>query len=430
MKTLQLFVSLLLLSATVAVSQPSESIIKVNVAADHGDWLYKSGEKVKFLVEVTKNNVALSGVEITYEIAEDNMPPTKKESLTLKNGKATIEGGTMKTPGFLRCSIDALYDGKKYNGKATAGFDPEKIQPTVQLPADFVAFWDKAKTEAAKIPLDSRLTLLPERSTGSVNVYHVSLQNYQWGTRLYGILCVPKALGKYPATLKVPGAGVRPYNGDIGTAEKGVITFEIGIHGFPVNMPSEVYNDIRNGALNGYPTFNLDNKDLYYYKRVYLGCVRAVDFIYSLPEFDGNNLVVSGGSQGGALAIVTAALDNRVKGLVSFFPALSDLTGYLYGRGGGWPHLFKDKDKKDPVVIRQIETAGYYDVVNFARQLKVPGFYSWGYNDMVCCPTSTFSAYNVIDAPKELMIVEETAHWTYPEQWQNAWKWTLAQLGK
>lgn len=429
MRALHLFISLFLLSA-VAMAQPAEGLVKVNIATDHDNWLYKPGEKVKFIVEVTKNDVPLKEVEINYEIAEDMMPAIKTETLVLKNGKATIEGGTMKTAGFLRCSVNASYNGKKYNGKATAGFDPEKIQPTVQLPKDFVQFWDKAKADAAKVPMDARLTLLPERSTGAVNVYHVNLQNFQVGTRLYGILCVPKKSGNYPAILKVPGAGVRPYNGDVNNAEKGAITFEIGIHGFPVNMPASVYEDIRNGALKGYPTFNLDNKDTYYYKRVYLGCVRSIDFIYSLPEFDGNNLVVCGGSQGGALAIVTAGLDARVKGLASFYPALSDLTGYLNGRGGGWPHMFRGKDKKDPLVAMQIETAAYYDVVNFARQLTVPGFYSWGYNDMVCCPTSTFSAYNVINAPKELMIVEETAHWTYPEQWDNAWKWMFRQLGK
>lgn len=65
--------------------------------------------------------------------------------------------------------------------------------------------------------------------------------------------------------------------------------------------------------------------DHYYYKRVYMGCVRAVDFIYSLPEFDGKNLAVNGGSQGGALSIITAGLDNRIKYLAAFYPALSDL---------------------------------------------------------------------------------------------------------
>jgi cephalosporin-C deacetylase-like acetyl esterase len=50
----------------------------------------------------------------------------------------------------------------------------------------------------------------------------------------------------------------------------------------------------------------------------------------------------------------------------------------------------------------KIETSKYYDVVNFARRLRVPGLYSWGYNDATCPPTSMYSAYNVITAPKTL----------------------------
>jgi cephalosporin-C deacetylase-like acetyl esterase len=147
-----------------------------------------------------------------------------------------------------------------------------------------------------------------------------------------------------------------------------------------------------------------------------------------MPEFDGKNIVVTGGSQGGALSIVTAGLDPRIKGLAAFYPALADLTGYVNGRAGGWPHMFRNADKKDPLTARKIENSKYYDVVNFARQIKVPGFYSFGYNDMVCPPTSMYSAYNVITVPKELLLVEETAHWTYPEQWDNAWKWIVEKL--
>src|SRR5690606_20579312 len=244
----------------------------------------------------------------------------------------------------------------------------QNIQPTTTEPEDFIEFWDNAKAEAAKVPLDAKITLLPERCTETVNVYHVSVQNYQPGTRMYGILCVPKKEGKYPAILEVPGAGARPYYGDIKLAEEGVITFQIGIHGVPVTMDPEVYNNMMRGPIAGYWEYNLDDRDRYYYKRVYLGCVRAIDYIFSLPAFDGENLAVKGGSQGGALSIVTAGLDNRVKWLVPYYPALSDLTGYLEGRAGGGPHVFKDDftNKKD-----KIETSKYYDVVNFAKPAKV-----------------------------------------------------------
>jgi cephalosporin-C deacetylase-like acetyl esterase len=80
--------------------------------------------------------------------------------------------------------------------------------------------------------------------------------------------------------LKVPGAGVRPYAGDAAMAENGVITFETGIHGIPVTMDPSIYADLGKTTLDGYPFFNLDDRDRYYYKRVYLGCVRSIDFLY------------------------------------------------------------------------------------------------------------------------------------------------------
>lgn len=405
-------------------AQPIEKLVKVAIAPDHADWVYNIGEKVRFKVTITRNSELLQDVKIRYEVGPEMMTALMKESAVLKDGRLVIDGGTLGKAGFLRCKVIAEYEGVNYEGLATAAFNPELIKPTAEYPDDFIQFWDKAKQDLAIVPMDVKLTLLPDRCTEKTNVYQANIQNYKPGMRLYGIVSIPKAPGKYPALLRVPGAGVRPYYGDVATADLGIITFEIGIHGIPVTMDAAVYNDLGKTTLDGYPFFNLDNRDRYYYKRVYLGCVRAVDFLFSLPEFDGSNLAVTGGSQGGALSIVTAGLDNRVKYLAAFYPALCDLTGYLSNRAGGWPHMFRDKKASK----ENIETTKYYDVVNFAKNVKVPGFYSWGFNDVVCPPTSTYSAYNSIKAPKELFIFQETGHWNYPEQTEKSKRWLLEKL--
>ncbi len=422
-------VLMLLLLAPTAQSQLQQTWIKVHVATENSDWTYSCGERVKFKVSVTKNSIPIEQIAISYEVGPEKMEATKKGNEVLKNGTMVINGGSLSEPGFLRCTVTAEYEGKKYTGMATAGFEPEQIKPTAELPEDFVSFWQEAKAEAAKIPMNPIMKLLPERCTEKVDVYEINIQNFRPGSRLYGILSVPKGEGKYPAILLVPGAGIRPYAGDVYRAERGIITLQIGIHGIPVTLDQSVYTTLGNGALYNYSRFNLDDKDSYYYKRVYLGCVRAIDFLFSLPQFDGVNLAVSGGSQGGALSIVTAALDDRIKGLVSFYPALCDLTGYLHNRAGGWPHMFNGTDPNDPKIKKQVETSSYYDVVNFARFVKVPGFYSWGYNDLTCPPTSFYSAYNVITAPKELSLFLETGHWTYPEQWEQAYEFLYRLLG-
>ena len=152
---------------------------------------------------------------------------------------------------------------------------------------------------------------------------------------------------------------------------------------------------------------NKNNRDTHYYKRVYLGCVRAVDFLYSLPEFDGNTVGVTGGSQGGALSIVTAGLDPRIKFLAAFYPALCDYAGYLHKRAGGWPHYSRNAQ----TVANDVETLASFDVVNFARRVNAPGWYSWGYNDVTCPPTSMYSAYNVIPGVKMCIRDRQTDVW-------------------
>jgi cephalosporin-C deacetylase len=416
------------ISLAVIQAQPVKRPVEVMVTTDHEDWTYKTGEKVQFTISVYRNGSLVKNAPIRYEIGPEKLDPTIKETKTSAEGKITIDGGTMKTPGFLRCVAYANVDGGEYRGLATAGFDTLKIQPTVTNPDDFDSFWDGAKKELAAVPMDAKMTLLPERCTEKVNVYHLNLQNTRQGVRVYGILSIPKKEGKYPALLRVPGAGVRAYNGDIATAEKGVITLEIGIHGIPVIMDPSVYTDMGAGLLNGYPAYNLDDRDRFYYKRVYLGCVRANDFLTSLPQYDGTNLAVTGGSQGGALSIITAGLDSRVKWLGAFYPALSDVTGYLHGRAGGWPHYFDKGNIKFNNTKEKLNTIGYYDVVNFARRVKVPGFYMWGFNDETCPPTSMYSAYNVTTAPKELKLYQDTGHWTYQEERDLMTNWLLEKL--
>ncbi|MBA2356429.1 MAG: acetylxylan esterase, partial [Acidobacteria bacterium] len=251
-------------------------------------------------------------------------------------------------------------------------------------------------------------------------------------SRIYGILCEPSAPGRYPALLSVPGAGVRPYRGLTGPCERGVITLQIGIHGLPVTLDPTVYTGLAAAGLSRYFMNNLDDRDRFYYRRVYLATVRANDFLTSLPNWDGQHLGVTGGSQGGALAIVTAALDPRVRGLSSSYPALADLTGYLNGRAGGWPHFFSPTRPGPRPSAEALVTLPYFDVVNFARRLKVPGIYTWGYNDEVVPPTSIHAAYNVISAPKAWLLALQTGHARTPEQdvRMEAWMEALLKTGQ
>ncbi len=412
--------------ASTAVFGKKDSL-SIVFKADHTDWIYRINEKPRITIVVFNNGKEVENMKLKYQIGPEKMPSFKSDSVTLKNSTFELPAYTMNVGGFLRYVVIAQVNGTSIKSMITAAFSPETITPTIKLPNDFNQFWQTAKESLAKIPVDAKVELIKEYSTDAVNVYQVSLQNIN-KSRVYGMLSVPKKQGKYPVVLKVPGAGIRPYKGDVALAERGVITFEIGIHGIPVNLEPQVYVNLTNGALNGYPALNLDDKDAFYYKRVYLGCVRALDFLAAHEGYDGRNMLVYGGSQGGALSIVTAALDQRVKYLGVYYPALCDVTGYLNNRAGGWPHYFNTASQQKNNTPKKLETVAYYDVVNFAKQLKVPGFYSWGFNDETCPPTSMYAAYNSIPSPKELAIYKETGHNTVPAQRDKMIEWLLSKM--
>jgi len=409
-------------------TQAAKPAVSIKITAQHGNWNVKAGDMTSFAILVSdSNNLPIKNASIKYEIGPEMLKPFLIDSAVLANGKLNSKPFTLYRPGFLRCVATIFVNGVPVKKIHTVGYDVERIQPTVKEPADFDSFWESSKKELAKVPINSNLKFLPDRSSATVNVYHVGMSNIG-NTKFYGILAVPKKVGKYPAVLQVPGAGVRPYSADLALAEKGVVVFTVGIHGIPVNLDSAVYTDLGVGALNRYFYFNMNNRDRYYYKRVYLGCIRAIDFLFTLDQFDKKNLGLYGGSQGGALSVVSSALDKRVKRLVVFCPALCDVTGYLENRAGGWPHIFANDNFDLYYNKENVNTLSYYDVVNFAKRLKISGFYSWGYNDIICPPTSMYSAYNVINAPKKLSLYYELGHWLSPEQKKESTEWMLSQL--
>ena len=415
------------LSST-AENYPYRSDVLWVTVPDHADWLYKMGEKAQVEVQFYKYGIPQDGVEVKYELGGDMMPADKTGSVKLKNGRAVINVGTMKNPGFRDCRLVAVVNGKTYKHHVKVGFSPEKLQPYTELPDDFNQFWQKNMEDAARCPLKYTIKPAPEYSTEKADCYLVKLQCFRPGSYIYGYLTRPKAPGKYPVVLCPPGAGVKTIKEPkrhIYYAEEGCIRLEMEIHGLNPEMSTEEFKEI-SSALGNYLVNGIDNRDNYYMKKVYMSCVRAIDFLTSQPDWDGKNVIVQGGSQGGALAIVTAGLDKRVTACVANHPALSDMAGYKAGRAGGYPHLFKNYKGMD--TPEKISTLAYYDVVNFAKQIKVPVYITWGYNDDTCPPTTSYIVYNVLDCPKDALITPINEHWTSDDTEYGQLKWIQKHL--
>ena len=436
MRKTALLVLMSLLAGVLTVSaQIRGNNITVMVVPDHQDWNYEVGQTATFQVSVRRSSTLLDNVTVDYEAGPEMYPDEKKQGVVLKDGTLTVKG-KMKTPGFYRLTVTAHVGGKEYKGAATAAFSPEKLRPTTTEPADFDQFWTKTLEEARWTPLNAQRELLPERSNEDVNVYQVSFHNIRWGSRTYGILSVPTKPGRYPALLRVPGAGVRPYSGDTYTAPTKAIVLEIGIHGIDVTQPQTFYDNLMNGALNCYWNFGMDDRYQSYYRRVVVGCVRSVDYIASLPEWDGHTIGVTGASQGGFLSYATAALDRRITFVAAVHPALCDHTASLVGVACGWPHYFYQmknekgemRNEKDPQIKARVETSRYYDGVNFVRRIKCPTWVSFGYNDDVVPPTTAYATYNTLNCEKTLSIYQQTAHFWYQEQWDEWQQWMKEKL--
>ena len=403
---------------------------EIRITPHHDDWTYQLGENVQFQVTITEEIPSNNTFSVKYEIGTEKMLPTITEEIQVKSGMIAIDGGTMNTAGFLRCKVTVSNGKGVYTEIATAAFEPELIKPTAVLPNDFESFWDELKLKHEVIPLDLKLTPIKSKSNERVTYYHIDYQNFEFKNRSYGILSVPKEEGSYPAVIRFPGAGIYPLGGNTNIADKGVITLDLYIHPFPANMDNDFYSQLGNTSLLNYMFFGTHDKYAFYYRRVISGCLRAVDAIYSLPQFDGRNLAAWGSSQGGALSIITTALDKRIKMLVALCPAMCDYTGYLNGRAGGWPHFFNQDNREMYENSHTIHTLSYYDVVNFARFITVPGFYSWGFNDETTPPTSFYSAYNVIKASKHVHIVRKGNLEIYPEQIDKTYQWILESFKK
>ncbi|MBO5663630.1 MAG: acetylxylan esterase, partial [Bacteroidales bacterium] len=289
----------------------------------------------------------------------------------------------------------------------------------------------KTLKQAAKVPMEVEIVPLPEKSSDKVKVSMVKIQCYEKGNYVYGYLQEPNDGLKHPVMLHPPGAGVKRINPTPWFAQEGFITLTIGINGIPMDATDEEIKAKQVELNRGdYAYIGLESKEQYYYRKVYAALVRCIDFLVSLPNFDGVNVGVTGGSQGGALSIVAAALDPRIDFLASFYPALCDLSGYAYGnRAGGWPRMLAPGSKRELSVSvdQMFETLSYYDVLNFARRIKVPGFYSYGYNDNTCPPTSVCAAINQVTAPKVIEITPSSAHWRFNETNVRANAWMRAQ---
>ena len=409
---------------------PRKAYVEVVEMPDHSDSHYIQGQPASLRIYAREGGVPLDGVTVKYRVGPEMHLPKDADSTTFVGGEAVIRMGTMTEPGFLACRYEFMAGGKRQGDLVKVAFSPEQIRTFTNMPKDFTKFWQNALREARKVSLEPEYFDVPEATDDKIETKLVRLRvgNDKW---IYGYLSRPLDGKQHPVVLVPPGAGSQKIYPSDYFPKAGMTYLKIEIHDNDQRLPDDEYNRMRAEKCSGYMRRGMASRDTYYYKDVYVGCARAVDYLCSLPDWDGRNVIVTGGSQGGALSIITAALNEKVTLCAPFYPALSDLTGFLHGRAGGWPMFFSgkfDDSRVDIPVEQALHTLPYFDVVNFARTLRVPTFMSWGYSDDTCSPTSIWSVWNEITAPKQKDITPSSGHWRFPSSQEKCIKWIQDNL--
>lgn len=431
MKKFIFLLFLVVFSKLQAQNYPNQSDVLWVTTPDHPNWLYKINEEAKIDILIYQYGIPLDTATIQYAIGPELMPDEQSGTVSVKNGRASLKIGTMTKPGFRDCKLSVKLDNVTYNHHIKVGFDPEKLTPYTKYPTDFTEFWEQSLKEAAKCPMEVEKVYVPEYSNDLIDCYLIKIQAHKKGNYVYGYLTLPKKEGKYPIVFSPPGAGIKPMNPlkDLFYAENGFIRFDMEIHGIKPDLDAKTYQEISRSFGNGNTSYlvnGLDDRDSYYMKKVYLSCVRAIDYLSGLEQWDGKNIIAQGGSQGGALALTTAALDKRITACAANHPALSDMAGYKANRAGGYPHLFTNYTGMD--TPEKLKTLEYYDVVNFAKHIKVPVFMTWGYNDNVCPPTTSYIVYNVLKTSKKALITPVNEHWVSTNTRHETMRWIQSTL--
>ena len=400
---------------------------ELTVAPDNATGIYQPGQAIHWKVQVTGADVS----EAAYTVKRGGLTEVTKGQVALASGQGQI-AAQLDEPGWLLVDVSIKpTPDKKLTALGGALVSPEKIKPALPRPDDFDAFWEAKLQDLAAVPANPKLAPA-DSGKGHVEYFKITLDNIR-GSQIHGQLARPKQGEKLPAMLIVQWAGVYPLPKTWVTerAAQGWLVLNINAHDLPIDEPQPFYNQQSAGPLKDYPAIGNDSRETSYFLRMYLSCYRAAQYLTERADWNGQTLVVTGGSQGGLQSLVTAGLHPKISAVLACVPAGCDLNGPVAGRLPGWPMWYWKTQGKDEAQVRR--AAGYYDVVNFASRVKCPVLIGAGLIDTVCPPPGVWAAFNQLQGPKEIVVLpfgehgeKKGSHGPYYARF-NAWNQVLAQ---
>ena len=398
---------------------------KLSFTSDR-DGFYKVGEEMKFTIRLdgVEGDIAGAGYAIKWfrrgdDRGDKNDKCVDRGKIPLPLEKPYVFTTSIDRPGFVHLGLSVVdRDGKQVKnaqGKDIAfdggsGAEVEKIEGAGE-PADFDGFWSNRWERLKSVPMVVDRKELPSKDP-LVKIWSVVVRCA--GARpMTGYLTIPADASpekRYPAKCTYDG-----YSGtDVDRAPKGgskeCIVLHINAHGYELGREKEYYAEFYNSVKNGRNGYLFDDEnnavaDQSYFVGMTYRVMRSLQYVKTLPEWNGKDLWVSGGSQGGLQVLWAAGLDKDVTRADPFIPWCCDLGSRAkHGRIGGWRPNYKD-------------ALGYYDPVNHAKRIAktCQVLVKCGLGDYVCPPSGMCVLYNNMTCPKMIVWNQGQKHGGAPK---------------
>jgi len=384
-----------------------EQLVGARVKVASPDALVPVDNPLLFQVSVENRSdtplVGLVSLELSASRGDQVIYATQTVQLPPRQAIGAEFRAAVENPDFYRAKVTVTADNHELTkASAAAGYRVAEITPLPDRPSGFHEFWQKLVADVGDQAPDYRLDLSEERSRDSVAVW-VARYASLTGKTIYGWYLLPEASQPRPAILYLSGYGARPIQPPISLAKQGYAVLAIDVRGNPVDGP-------RAHAFESYCTIGIKSPDTYIYREIVGHALRAVQFLASRPEVDPTRIAVLGVSDGGAVGLMLGALSPRVRAVAADAPMLCDLRLSL--RAGAWPYTeIARYAQRAPDHASEVQrTLPYFDLVNFAADIRCPVLLSTGFLDPVSLPSAVYGMFNLIAGPKEMKPFPEAGH--------------------
>jgi cephalosporin-C deacetylase-like acetyl esterase len=324
-------------------------------------------------------------IEAYANLASDSPAPDAAASSAGRGGAPAFLGGNT-----------GRNNGLYAVGAAVA---PSKIALSTPRPDDFDAFWAAKLAEQAKLPINPVLTPVQTDVPGvEMNMFMLDAL----GSKARGYVAKPAREGKFPAVIQLQYAGVYALNAqaDAQRAAEGWLMINVDSHD---KLPSDQSGDIP----RNYQTIGRTDREKSYFLNMYLRDSRVLDYVLTRTDWDGKTIVLMGGSMGGQQSLSLAGLrPDKITAVLVCVPAGADTNGDLHGRKAGYPNWPPDSPDA-------MNTARYFDTVNFASRIHAPVMAGIGFIDTTSPPAGIWTALNHIPGSKEPFPMIESEHDNY-----------------